>query len=89
MSEIKIDLNRVTRREFREYLVRVKEADGIKADELTGALIEKIVISWPYDQPITQEGYLNLGLRDSQEVDEFISGAMSNISEKKLEPSSI
>ena len=82
--KIEIDLNRITRREFRGYINTLLAANENtdEADLLTGELIEKLVISWPFDNPITQDGYMDLGLQDSKSVDEALKTALGFVAEK-------
>ena len=84
VPKIEIDLNRITRREFRGYVNALLAVDELTdgADLLTGELIEKVIISWPYDNPITQDGYMDLGLQDSKSVDEALKDALGFVAEK-------
>lgn len=82
LNGITLDLNRITRREFRRFLTDLSEADGEARDELTGQMVEKVVTTWPYNAPITQDGYLDLPLADSLAVDRALTEAMSYLSEK-------
>ena len=81
---IEIDLNRITRRQFRAYVNSLMAADDLTedADLLTGDLVSQVVISWPYEQPITQDGYLDLGLQDSKDVDIALKDALGFVAEK-------
>lgn len=83
-GRIVIDLNRITRREFREFIARLIDSDEKteEADLLTGELAEKVIISWNYEQPITQDGYMSLGLKDSQDVDKALRTELGLIAEK-------
>lgn len=84
MAEIKIDLNRITRREFRAFTAALSEAStGIATDELTGDIVEKVVTAWPYDVPISAEAYLDLPLQASLEVDRALSDAFEFVAKKK------
>ena len=84
VPKIEIDLNRITRREFRGYINTLLAANENtdEADLLTGELIEKVVTSWPFDNPITQDGYMDLGLQDSKSVDEALKAALGFVAEK-------
>ena len=81
---IDIDLNRITRRQFRGYVNALLAVDETtdEADLLTGEIIERVVISWPYEQPISQDGYMDLGLQDSKNVDEALRDALGFVAEK-------
>jgi hypothetical protein len=84
VPKIEIDLNRVTRREFRGYINSLLAVDELtdEADLLTGEIISKVIISWPYEQPITQDGYMDLGLQDSKDVDVALKEALGFVAEK-------
>jgi hypothetical protein len=83
-EDIKVDLNQITRREFRKFLADLDSAkDGFERDDLTGALIEKVVVSWPFDEEITKDGYLSLGLADSNRVDALLTDALNGVGKKK------
>lgn len=79
-----IDLNRISKRDFRAYLVGRDQAED---KDLWDAemLYEKVIISWPYDEPVTVEGYQNLGLTDALAVDNAVSEALQQLGKKKLE----
>lgn len=82
-KKIVVDLNRITRREYRQFLDRLREEEGgLEKDILTGDLIEKVVVSWPFSQPISADGYMSLGLGDSQKVDQELTEALTAMSEK-------
>ncbi len=80
-----IDLNRITRREFRDFLARVETAGkSLEGDVLTGDFMERVVIAWPFETlPITRDSYLGMGLEDSVRVDNALARAMENIGQKK------
>ena len=81
VSGIKIDLNLITRGEFKSIL---SNFDGdILDDDDIGALVEKVVIEWPFDVPITAAGLDGLGLIDSRDVTDAIVEALGQLSKKK------
>lgn len=84
---IVFDLNRISKREYSEImkdLGAIGEADYDKALALSGLLFEKIVVSWPFSQPITAGGYANLGVMDGMQVDSAFERIGEIIKEKKL-----
>lgn len=84
---IVFDLNRISKREYSQImkdLGAIGEADYDKALALSGLLFEKIVVSWPFSQPITAEGYANLGVMDGMQVDSAFERIGEIIKEKKL-----
>jgi hypothetical protein len=80
-----IDLNRITKREFHDYLTGRERADN---KDLYDAekLYPKVIMTWPFPQKISVEGYQELGLLDAMKVDSVVSDALIQISQKKLEP---
>ena len=81
-----VDLNRVTRRYLREWF---KNLDGAENGEaLTGELVEKIVVSWPFGD-VSKEAYLQLGAYDGELVDEALETALAVYMKKKSERRSI
>ncbi len=80
-----IDLNKITRREFREFTERVAAAGkSLEGDVLTGDFIERTVIAWPFDSlPITRDSYLSMGVEESMRVDRAVTQALENLSQKK------
>jgi len=86
-NQIKIDLNQITRREFHEFLKRIQEAkaggDPLEADRVSGELIERVCISWPFDNPISADGYLDLPMADSLKVDRAFEEATELLAQKK------
>jgi hypothetical protein len=77
-----IDLNRITKREFRAYLVGREEIDDKDLWDCE-RLYLKVIVSWPFDEEISVEGYENLGLTDSIKVDEAVGAALDQLSKKK------
>lgn len=79
-----IDLNRISKKEFREYL---RGRDLAEDKDLWDAehLYTRVIVSWPYDADITVEGYESLGLADALGVDEVVSKAIVDLSQKKSE----
>lgn len=86
---ITIDANRISRRKFVELTSAIGQAaDSDNAnlrDELTGELVEKIVTYWPFEAPISRDGYLDLGLLDSRQVDNAVMEFMQGLGQKKLD----
>lgn len=85
MSKFVIDLNRITKREFRDYLVgreQAKDKDLYDAEHL----YVKVIMTWPFSQKISVEGYQDLGLLDALKVDDAVSEVMVQLGQKKLEP---
>ena len=79
---IEIDLNRISRAWYRDWTERLKTEEGDK-DELSAEIVAKVVVRWPYEQPVSEDGYKNLGLADSIAVDRALSDALESISKKK------
>lgn len=77
---VKVDLNRITRKEFSEIVEKYQV--GEMKDEDTARLVEKVVIEWDYDQPITADGFGELGLLDSREVEQAVIDALDELSKK-------
>ena len=74
---IQFDINRLTRLEFRQVFKKLQAAsDGEARDRVTGAILEKVCLSWPFPNPITTDGYLSLGLNDSKIVDNALEWAL-------------
>lgn len=84
---ITIDLNRVTRLMFREFIRQLGEVGENGGDELTGDFIERVVTAWPFEGEISKDAYLNLGLLDSKRVDDALQQAMEIITKKNSESS--
>ena len=81
---IKIDLNRTTRRNWITRLNDIlKEEDLLKAGEMTGVLVETVVVEWPFDVPISKDGFLDLPFGDSRLVESALQEAQKPIAEKK------
>ena len=81
---ILIDGNRISRREYTAIVAAIQASNDIQRnDELTGELVEKLVVAWPFEQPITKDGYLNLPLPDSLRVDQAITEYGTGLGEKK------
>jgi len=83
MADIKIDLNKITRREFRAFTAALTEAkNGIATDELTADIVAKVITDWPYGD-VTADAYLDMPLEQSLEVDQALSDAFEFVSKKK------
>lgn len=79
-----VDLNRITRREFRQFRNELKEIPGDDIDrreEITAGFYAKVISEWPHG-PVSAERYLELGLKDAAEVDRVVGEAMELLSEK-------
>jgi len=82
-SEIVIDLNRINRAYYREWITRVIEAENIdQNDALTVEMLEKVVVDWPYGE-VSGDVYHSLGLLDAKRVDDALVDAMAEINKKK------
>lgn len=84
---ITIDLNRISVRQFANLTAEMEAAaeDVNKRIELSGKLVSMIVTAWPFSQPITPDGYQDLGLLDSALVDGVIQQIGEILRQKKLE----
>lgn len=86
---ITIDANLISRRKFVQITSAIGKAvaedDAVTRDELSGELVELIVKAWPFGTIISKDAYLDLGLIDSQRVDNAVSEFMRGLGEKKLE----
>lgn len=81
VSKIKVDLNKITRREFRTYINKLDD-NGRMPDEAQAEFVVKVVTAWPYDNPITEDGYLDLPLGDALTVDKAINKAITDTTGK-------
>jgi len=77
-----IDLNRITKREFHAYLAGREQAEN---KDLYDAehLYVKVIMRWPFQQTISVESYLDLGLAEAIEVDDAVSEALVQLTQKK------
>lgn len=83
INGITIDLNKITRREFRQWTKKLEATEDVEEkDELTGNLAAKIIISWPYGD-VSADAYMDLGMSDSQTVDKALTEALNGLAEKK------
>lgn len=96
---LEIDLDRMRRSELRVFLrdlIRIDaelSQDNLTLDQragfeeqqenLTAWLVEKIVVSWPFPQPVSKEGYLTLSLADAVTADEALIKALAWLSEQR------
>ena len=91
IDSIIIDANLISRRDFMrltsEINAAIEATDMQKSDRLSGELIEKLVIQWPFGEIISVDAYLDLGLLDSKRVDDALAKVMSDITQKKSESS--
>lgn len=84
-SKIIVDLNRVTRTEFRQFrkdLAGIEDGDMDAREIVVSAFYAKVVASWPFEAELTPESYLALGLLDASKVDQAVNEAVTAISEK-------
>lgn len=81
---IEVDLNRISRGDYAAWLSGRESAEdrGLWDAE---HLIAKVVQSWPFERPISLDGYLSLGLLDAQEVDDAVNAAVEMMLKKRLE----
>lgn len=84
---VTIDLNRISVRQFANLTAEMEAAaeNVNKRIELSGKLVAMIVTAWPFEQPITPDGYQDLGLLDSALVDGVIQQIGEILRQKKLE----
>lgn len=90
---ILIDGNRITKPEYLRIIASLTETeakgadasmdDVMKRQEFTGELAGKIIVHWPFDAPISKDGYLALGLLDSMRVDQALTEFCLSLAEKK------
>jgi hypothetical protein len=77
-----IDLNRITKREFRAYLNGRDQAEDKDIYDAENLYV-KVIMVWPFPQKISVEGYQDLGLMDALRVDDAVSEAMTQLGQKK------
>lgn len=93
MSEIKIDLNKITKREMSAWRQGRRELrdreDGVEPDELDKFDFEhlyvKVITAWPYGEEITFDAYLDLPYGQAVAVDQAVGDAITDLVEKKSE----
>jgi hypothetical protein len=84
MSNTKIDLNRLTRRQMVEYrkkraaLAQDADRDVFDFENLS----QHVIVEWPHGK-VTLENYLDLGLEDAAAVDRAVSDALEDLGKKK------
>jgi hypothetical protein len=85
LDGFKIDLNRITRKEYLDFVANLQGAAGdlYRRDQLTAELAERVIVTWPYGEEISAEAYFNLGLNDSGEVDAALTKALGLVGQKK------
>lgn len=81
-DEIIIDLNGISRADFRAWFQGREKAQSPDAYDAEH-LYPKIIVSWPWDEPITPEGYDRLGNLDAMRVDREVSAALEQMAQKK------
>lgn len=82
IDSITVDLNRVTRRDFRAYVETLTKATAEERDAATAELVGRVVTAWPFGD-VTPAAYLDLGLLDAARVDTALNEAMELIGKKK------
>jgi hypothetical protein len=81
---ILLDPARITRREYVRIIAAIQASDDLQLnDELTGELVAKMVAHWPFDKPVTKDGYLDLNLLESRRVDNALLKLDQELGEKK------
>ena len=80
-SKIVVDLNKITRREFRAYLDKAKAEDTIP-DDVQASFIEQVVTAWPYAAAVSGEAWLDLPLTAAVAVEIAIETAISDMRKK-------
>jgi hypothetical protein len=97
IAGIVFDMNRITRKEYYHLNRQINELrgndpervlseeDSNRIQELSGQLYAKIIVSWPFSEPATTEGYCDLGMMDSALVDDAFEEMVGQLKEKKLE----
>lgn len=79
-----VDLNRLTRQEYNEWRRGRIDVDDIERDAFdVRHMLEKVVVKWPFPQPVTLDGYMALGFADSLVVDRMVGQAVSELQGKK------
>lgn len=80
---VTIDLNRVSRFQFREFLRLLQEAEtDFERDALTGEFYQQVITTWPFGEHISKAAYLDLPLLDSKRVDDAFTKATEIITKK-------
>lgn len=77
-----INLNGLTRKDYIAWRLgraAAEDKDTFDAEHL----LAKVIIEWPYEQPVSLEGYLSLGFADSLIVDNMVSEAVDNLTGKE------
>lgn len=83
MAGIIIDLNRITRPQFRQFIARLT-ADNTPEDKdkITAEMAARVITEWPFSNPITEDGVMSLGLLDGKAVDDALSAAILELNSK-------
>jgi len=90
INGILIDGNRITRREYARIVAAIQACESVLvSDQLSGELVEKIVVHWPFGVPVTRENYFDLTFTQSKMVDNAIVQFGQEIGQKKSESPSI
>jgi hypothetical protein len=77
-----IDLNRITKREFHAYLAGRDQAENKDLYDAENLYV-KVIMIWPFPGKISVESYLDLGLEDAIKVDDAVSEALIQLTQKK------
>ncbi len=79
-----IDLNRLTRQEYNDWRRGRKDTDEIEKDLFDAKhMLEKVIVEWPFPQPVTLDGYMALGFADSLVVDRMVGKAVNELRGKE------
>ena len=93
-SQVKLDFNRIDWPTFLEFIRRNDELTekerteggsielALAKRQVSGELLEKVLVSWPFDAPMTAEGYMSLGLIDAKAVDEVLAQGITKLNPK-------
>lgn len=83
VAGITFDFRRIDAAWWSSYTKRVEAANKVNDTnlniELGGEMIEKIVTGWPFSQPITKEGFLNLSIVDAKTAVDALNVARDNV----------
>lgn len=79
---IRIVFSQLNQDQFKKFKKRIEAAkDEAEKDRLWGWLVRKVVIRWPFSQPITAEGYNALGAVDSLRVKKALLHCVEELGE--------
>jgi hypothetical protein len=80
---IKVDLNRVKKWDYREWIEGRDGLTGRELDLFDAGFSVRVIEAWPFGEPVTLEGYKALGALQQMEVDDAVSSAIKDVSKKK------